>query len=148
MHATRNSNRWPQLIVALGLLFMAFSAWAAYRATTRVSKVTDREYYSHGLKYNQSLVEQRAAETMGWALAATVSGDRLEVRLSDRSGRPVTGCQGEASLLSDIIRLPLVEDAPGLYSAPLKPDLQGEIAARLELNRDGARISRRLLLNL
>lgn len=147
MPSPRRDNIWPRLIVAIGLLFFLFSSWSAYRAATMVSAVTDRDYYSHGLRYDQSLVEQRAAETMGWSLEANLSGDRLEIRLSDGEGRPVSGCRGEASL-PGADRFLLHEDAPGLYSALLEPLLKGEFAAHLEFKRHGSRLSRRLLLSL
>ncbi len=152
MNKSAKTNRWPCLIITLGSLFLVFSFWSAYQAATRSSAVTDRNYYSHGLKYNRSLVEQKAAEGMGWSLNAVIAGQRLEIRLSDRDGKPVAGCRGETQLLNvsrlNSLRLNLEEAEPGLYVARLGENLLGEISARLELSRDGARISRRLQLNL
>lgn len=50
----------PALLIPLLLCsFLAFSSWAAYQAATRVSDVSDRDYYSKGLKYNSTLLEKR-----------------------------------------------------------------------------------------
>lgn len=150
MPDTIKPNPWPRLLAALGLLFLLFSIWSAYRAATRVSPVTDRDYYSHGLKHNRSLLEQKAAESAGWSLTATVQTGRLQVRLSERDGRPVTGADAIATFQGEngLAELPLAEERPGSYAAPLPDALAGEIPAHLEIARDGARISRRLLLNL
>ncbi|GAB4347255.1 MAG: hypothetical protein Kow0089_24790 [Desulfobulbaceae bacterium] len=46
------------------------------------------------------------------------------------------------------LRLSLRETAPGHYRVQLADTLTGSIQARLELERDGARLLRQLLLNL
>ncbi len=151
MPKTPPSRSWPTLIVALGLLFLIFSGWSAYQASTRGSAVTDRDYYSHGLKYDHALVEQKAAETLGWTAAIDVSDGWFRCRLGDRSGMPVTGGAGEVVLFrvrtGTETRLLLHEVEPGVYGAPLPVGLQGELPAELTLARDGARITRRLQLN-
>ncbi len=136
------------MIACLGSLFLVFSFWSAYQAATRSSAVTDRHYYSHGLRYNDTLVEQKAAESLGWTPTVSVDGHTVEVRLTDREGRPVSGCQGHIVLLDAGVTVSLAEDDASFYRAALTPGLQGEVAARLEISRDGARISRRLILNL
>lgn len=152
MPNSASSRSWPTLIVALGLLFLLFSGWSAYRAATRGSAVTDKDYYKHGLKYDHALVEQKAAEALGWTAAIDVSGGWLRCGLSDRDGMPVTGGAGEVVLFrvrtGTETRLQLHEIEPGVYGAPLPVGLQGELPAEMTLGRDGARISRRLQLNL
>jgi nitrogen fixation protein FixH len=152
MTAASSPYRWPLLLATLGALFLLFSAWSAYRAVNGGSAVSDRDYYSHGLRYNHTRVEQKAAESLGWSLTAEVRGTQIAIRLADRAGLPVGACRGELELFASRpdtrLRLPLVETSPGLYTATIAPDLRGEISARLYLSRDGARIDRRLLFNL
>lgn len=143
--APRRDSHWRRLLLALGASFLLFSAWSAYQAATGVSAVSDRDYYGQGLRYGESLAERRAAEDLGWHLAATLAGDTLALRLRDGAGRPVSGCMGEATLPDG--PLPLREEAPGLYTARLATPLPGEVAARIELRRDGSTLSRRLLLS-
>jgi hypothetical protein len=46
------------------------------------------------------------------------------------------------------VSLPLQEVAPGIYQLHLTNGMTGEMSARLEFERDGALLNRRLLLNL
>jgi len=152
MTAHPATTRWPLAVTLLVLIFLVFSAWSAYRAVNDGTPVLDRDYYSHGLKYNHARVEEKAAEGMGWELSARMEGHRVEVHLFDQVGRPVAACEGKLVFFTskqyDWHDLLLVESAPGLYTATIDPLLHGEVSTELQLSRDGARISRRLLLNL
>lgn len=137
------------LVPVLLCSFLAFSSWAAYQAATRVSEISDRDYYSKGLKYNNTLLEKRAAGVLGWQLHSTLEDDDLVQYLKDRDGEPVSGARGTLSLQyqDNLLVLPLQETAPGIYRARL-PQLTGEHPIRADFERDGARISRRLLLTI
>lgn len=142
---------WPRLLFLLALLFVGITGWSIYRATTRVSAVTDAGYYSHGLKYNHTRVEQQAAESLGWTLSTALEDRRLQVRLHDRDGNAVAGASGDVTLYAvrsgNPTILPLVELAPGHYTTRLPAELRGEITARLQLVRDGAQLHRSLMFN-
>lgn len=142
---------WPSLLLMLALLFAAITGWSIYRAATEVSAVTDAGYYSHGLRYNHTRVEQQAAESRGWTLTTTLEDRRLQLRLLDREGKAVAGASGAVTLYSvrsgNPTILPLVELSPGHYTTRLPGELRGEINARLQLARDGAQLSRSLLFN-
>ncbi len=142
---------WPRLLLLLALLFVGITGWSINRATTQVSAVTDAGYYSHGLKYNHTRVEQQAAESLGWSVTTTLENRRLQVRLQDRDGSAVAGATGAIILYAvrsgNPTRLPLVELSPGHYTTRLPSDLRGEITARLQLARDGAQLSRSLMFN-
>ncbi len=145
------TKTYPALILLLISAFLVFSAWAAFRAAGLGSKVTDADYYSKGLKYNTTEIERRAAEVLGWNLETSLAGRDLLFRLTDRRGRAITGARGRLHLAipgaAENIFLPLAEAAPGLYRVTLAGALSGTIQARLELERDGARLNRHLLLN-
>lgn len=151
MSATR-TKIYPAMIVLLIGGFLIFSGWAAFQANGFGSKVTDADYYSKGLKYNTSQVEKRAAEVLGWNLESKLNGRDLEFRLTDRSGGQVNRAGGTLYLAiphsAENIHLPVQEVASGYYRVKLADNLTGTIQARLELEREGARLNRQLLLNL
>lgn len=146
------TTRWPAILIGLILFFLVLTGWSVFRATTRVSAVTNPGYYSHGLKYNRTLLERQAAEGLGWQIRIVLTGRRLEVRLTDREDRPVRNAEAELALFMDgekkqnLLRLP--EEGAGDYVAALPEGLSGQLSALLQINRRGANLSRPLLLNL
>lgn len=132
--------------------FLFFLAWSAFQATGLGSKVTDTDYYSKGLKYNTTQVEKRAAEVLGWNFEARLDGHILEFRLTDSKGDGIKRATGTLYLAipdaAENISLPLNEVASGHYRVILGDKFNGTIQARLELEREGARLNRQLLLNL
>lgn len=140
----------PALLIPLLLCsFLAFSSWAAYQAATRVSEVSDRDYYSKGLKYNSTLLEKKAATVLGWELRSELIDGVLIQYLTDQNGEPVSGAKGLLKLQHHEAPLivPLEEIATGVYRGQL-PQLAGEHLIRAQFERDGARIQRRLLLTI
>jgi nitrogen fixation protein FixH len=132
--------------------FLIFLAWSAFKAAGLGSKVTDADYYSKGLKYNTTMVEKRAAEVLGWKLSTRLEGRLLEFHVVDSSGSVVDKAAGTLYLAipgtAENVRLPLEEVVAGNYRVNLGTGLTGSIQARLELERQGARLNRHLLLNL
>jgi nitrogen fixation protein FixH len=140
----------PALLIPLLLCsFLAFSSWAAYQAVTRVSEVSDRDYYSKGLKYNSTVLEKQAAVVLGWELHSKLIDGVLIQHLTDQKGEPVSGARGLIKLQhrDALLIVPLEEIDTGVYRAQL-PQLSGEHLLRAEFERDGARILRRLLLTI
>jgi len=152
MTETRKMNWYPPMLVLLVSGFLIFLAWPAFQAAGPGSRVTDADYYSKGLKYNTTQVEKRAAEVLGWNLETRLEGRILEFRLADKKSEKVDRAIGTLYLAipgkAENIRLPLQEAAPGQYRVNLGDSISGAIQVRLELERDGARLSRQLLLNL
>ena len=145
-------NIYPALILLLLGCFLIFSSWSAFQAAGLGSKVTDTAYYSKGLKYNTTRIEKQAAEALGWKVETRLDGRMLEFQLTDNEGDMVNRANGSLYLAipdtAENIHLPLEEVASGTYQVRLKNNLNGTIQARLELEREGARINRQLLLNL
>jgi nitrogen fixation protein FixH len=152
MTETKKKNIYPLFILLLIGGFLIFLAWSAFQASGLGSKVTDADYYSKGLKYNTTMVEKRAAEVLGWSLETRLDGRTLEFHLTDQDGGEVDRAVGTLYLAipgtAENIRLPLQEVASGHYRVNLADSINGSIQARLELERDGARLNRQLLLNL
>jgi nitrogen fixation protein FixH len=147
-----NQIRAPHIIVLLICCFVGFLAWSGYRAATRGSDITDRDYYSKGLKYNTTLVEERAASVLGWRFDFQLDGHTLSVSLLDQQQQPVTESDATLYLSRPSAAVPLklllAESQPGTYQLTLPADLHGEHRARLEIHKAGARANRNLLLNL
>lgn len=145
-------RRWPLAIILIVAGFLAFSAWSFRRAADEASAVTDRDYYSHGLRYNQTLLERQAAASLGWTSRATLEGRLLRVELRDRAARPVTAARASVTVHDGAggtpLHLPLAETAVGFYAARLPDNLRGELPALLDFDQNGARLSQRLLLAL
>ena len=145
-------NFYPMFIVLLLGSFLVFCGWSAYRAATHGSRIADHDYYTKGLKYNSTLVEKRVARTLGWNLTTALQARQLQIRLTDRSGTPVSGANGKLYFFQEQDRssapLPLIEVNPGTYLATLPADLKGEIPVQIDFEHTGAQIHRKLLLNI
>ena len=152
MTETRNKNLYPLFILLLIGGFLIFLLWSALQAAGLGSKVADSDYYSKGLKYNSTQVEKLAAEVLGWKLETRLQGRSLEFHLTDSQGVAVDRASGTLYLAipgaAENIHLALQEAASGYYRVSLDEGVKGAIQARLELERDGARLNRQLLLNL
>lgn len=147
-----NHRHIPWLLVLIGSGFLLLMAWSIFLAGQRSSAVIDRDYYSHGLRYNETLLEQRAATALGWQVTTELMGRSLRFHLRDRQGRPVSEAQGVLylSLPSNPSGLALLlhETTPGTYQVELAGSITGQISARLEFKRDRALLNRQLLLSL
>ena len=144
-------RHFPWLIALLGSGFIALSAWSFYRAAHGTSAVTDADYYSHGLRYNQTQLEQNAASALGWDASVQLDGRQLRVVLTDSRQQPVTTARGTLTLLGsagETLRLPLAEENGGIYYGIIPPGLRGELAAQIDFEHAGGRLSKRLLLAL
>lgn len=145
-------NFYPCLILLLLVSFLCFSTWSAMRAAESGPEVTDADYYSKGLKYTSTLLEKRAAATLGWTVSTRLTGRSLLFRLSDKEGQSVRSAQGTIFLYlpkkASRSQFPLQEIDPGIYQFNLTADMTGEMNARLEFIYGGARLNHQLLLNL
>ena len=144
----RKSTPWLLLLIGVG--FLGLTAWSIYRAGQETSAVTDRDYYSHGLRYNETMLERKAAESLGWSTAIELTGTGLVIRLRDKHDQPVAGAVGVLTLFSTsqepVLTIPLSEATTGHYAALLPAGRRGELPAEISFERDGARLSKRLLL--
>ena len=142
----------PWLLLLIGGGFLLLMTWSLIAAGQRGSAVTDRDYYSHGLRYNQTELERQAAAALGWTASIDLQGRQLFIRLQDRARKAVTRAGGALTLAGPdrqaALQLALSEASPGIYRVELPADLHGELPVRIVFERDGARLNKRLLLSL
>ena len=152
MTESHKKNFYPSFILILISGFLVFLVWSAFQAAGLGSKVTDADYYSKGLKYNTTQVEKRAAEVLGWNLTTELNGRNIDFHLTSSKGGEVSRAVGKLYLAipdrAENIHLPLTEISSGHYQVRLNDNISGTIQARLEMERDGVRLNRQLLLNL
>lgn len=84
--------------------------------------VVDNSYVA-SQKFNGWLEQGRAQKALGWTVAATADPLKLSVTATNALGAPLTGVTAVASLEHPLgaeptRNLPLVETAPGTYTAP------------------------------
>lgn len=148
----QSKNFYKPFILCLLISFLAFLSWSAWQASERGSQVTDRDYYSKGLKYNSTLVEKRAAEVLGWSLDTHISDKTLTFNIIDGNEKNVTGARGILHIyLPDHPKgrpFELEETTTGSYLLDLPENLSGTLRARVAFERNGAKINRQLQLNL
>jgi nitrogen fixation protein FixH len=108
------------LLIALFLVGMTFSLLKAARG---VSRVVDRDYYTHGLLY-APVDAAGAAARLGWRAEPLYRNGRLELRITDRNGSPVDG--GELTVTLEGKGVPAGSltcgmHSPGVYCVPFIP---------------------------
>lgn len=84
--------------------------------------VVDNSYVA-SQKFNGWLEQGRAQKALGWTVTATADPLKLSVTATNALGAPLTGVTAVASLEHPLgaeptRNLPLVETAPGIYTAP------------------------------
>ena len=148
----KRTNLYPIFILLMIGSFIGFLAWSAMRASDSGPQVTDADYYSKGLRYTSTVLEKRAAAVLGWRVDTQLSGRTLRLHLSDKEGQPVSSAKGVIAIYmrnrGKTISFPLQEVSAGTYQMHLTDSMTGEMTARVEFERDGARLNRQLLLNL
>lgn len=152
--AHRIANRWPIFIVALLLLFLAFTGWSMQRAAAEVSAVSDPAYYRHGLHYAVGQVEEKAMLALGWRMTPELAAGELRFFLVAAGEAPLVGGTGELLLFSadhgglSPRPIPLRETGDGHYAATLPAALRGNLTAELSFRQGTASLHRRLVFRL
>lgn len=148
----KKTNLYPLFVLLMIASFICFLAWSAKRASDSGPQVTDADYYSKGLRYTSTILEKQAAAALGWRVETQLSGRVLQLHLSDKDGQPVSAAQGVISIYMQArgqsMTFPLREVSAGTYQLNLADSMAGEISARVEFERNGARLNRQLLLSL
>ena len=94
----------PMLFVGAFLVVIGVNATLIYLAQDTFSGLETASPYERGLDYNSTLAAKAAQDRLGWQaqtqISAETGGTRtLQVRLTDRDGRPLDGLTLEAYLV-------------------------------------------------
>ena len=121
--ATSNGKIWLYGLLLLIAVFMGAMVFSFVKAAREGSPVIDRDYYRHGLHYAPGDVSEAAAR-LGWRSEPSFRNGRLELRITDRNGAPVTG--GTLTVTIEGNGAPTGTltcgiEAPGVYCVPLVP---------------------------
>ncbi len=151
MTRTRSIQLWPMIIVGLIVLFLGLTFWSIRQANQGVSAVTNDKYYSHGLRYNETQLEKQAAEALGWTMNSVLSGRQLVTGVTDKQGQSVPGLTLNAVIYpgkGEPIRQTLAATGDQTFILKIPANLSGQITIQLQANREGAGLSKTLLVNL
>ena len=97
-------------------------ALAVFASRSHPGLVVENSYVA-SQKFNGWLEQGRAQKALGWKVEATTDPLKLTVTATNALGAPLTGLSAVASLEHPLgaeptRNLPLVETAPGVYTAP------------------------------
>lgn len=86
----------PMLFIGGFLVVVGVNATLIYFAQDTFSGLETASPYERGLEYNKTLAAEAAQERIGWQSRAQISGEsdgmrNLQVRMTDRDGRPLDG---------------------------------------------------------
>jgi nitrogen fixation protein FixH len=94
---TRFLPHWVQMLFVGGfLVVIGVNATLIYFAQDTFSGLETASPYERGLDYNKTLAAEAAQDRLGWLSQTQISGEsagmrNMQVRLTDRDGRPLDG---------------------------------------------------------
>jgi nitrogen fixation protein FixH len=137
----------PAIFVGLMLLVVAVNGTLIYFATHTFSGLDTDHAYQEGLDYNKTIAAAAASAALGWHAEVTTTptalGDRLTLRLTDKSGQPVDGLKVTAHLVRPVSTAfdQVVELEPasggGQYQADVSLPARGKWEIRLVARGNG-----------
>lgn len=131
------------IIAGFFLVTFAVNGVFIWRAVTTFPGEEVEKSYLQGVDYNSTLERRAAQSELGWGAEIGVDpagGDRLLVRVMDRSGSPIgnldLSVRQRAYGQSHESNYMLASIEPGTYAAAL-PDVEGRMQITVEARRRG-----------
>lgn len=121
------------------VIFIANFAFV-YFALTSWTGLSTENAYEKGVRYNEVIDEAEAQKKLGWRSQVTLGGGNLVVRLSDKTGKSLTGLSVRVNLIRPVeeghdFTLTLTETNAGNYQAPVKFTRLGRWHAEVLVDR-------------
>jgi nitrogen fixation protein FixH len=140
----RDGRYWPFLIVALLSVSVVANVLLLIKATDDPAFAVERDYYAKAVRWDQHQQDQADSDALGWRAALKAAPERLEVRLLDRDGRPITDAVVKVEAFHNaranrIITGELSAEGGGLYALSHHFDRRGLWEYRLVAERSGER---------
>lgn len=152
---TKHARYWKLSLIGLVGLFAAAMVVSFSLASRRVSRVVDRDYYTHGLDYQREGELLANGVRMGWRLETAYAGGVVRLKVTDGAGRPVSGGRvvlrntgtGDGPSRGTGASTPaFAEESPGIYSARLAPGQSGDMRREVMVSRGNAAVATRLVV--
>lgn len=156
------NDRWiPMCFVGMFLVVASVNAVFIYLAVNSWTGLVTEQPNARGTAYNEVLEAERRQQELGWSHEVGFSiypdseklSGYLRFALTDREGRPIDGARAGGVIerigkFSQIFRVDLSADRPGLYEAPVKLPVPGVWRVRLVAHHgeDTYRIDENLLV--
>ncbi len=142
-----SGKNWLFGLLLLVAIFVVAMILSIVKAGHEVSKVVDSEYYRHGLHYIPGDAGDEAAR-LGWKAVPLYHNGRLELRITDRNGAPVTGGTLDVTIegpAGPVGTLTCGVESPGVYCVPLVPSSgDGVVKAHWFFRRGSDTVSGRM----
>lgn len=151
MHRTATTDAifWKTTLALIALAFLAGMAATIAAAVHRGTPVVDADYYDHGLRYGKTAAGTKNPG-LHWDISATVAGADLVVRVTDRSGAPISGgslsFEPKAGGAASAAPILWAESTAGTFRAPRPASPQGELRGTLRFTKGDAAATRKLVL--
>jgi nitrogen fixation protein FixH len=152
--ARQSAWRWfPWLLAAAMLMVFAVNGSMVYFALHTFPGAANNDGFDESNSYARVLAGVAKQEALGWSATATASGDRAELRLTDREGRALAGVAVAATAARPLgpprtTELAFREAAAGRYVAtvPLPEQGQWDLMLRVDAGERQFRATRRILV--
>lgn len=147
--------RWPIFVGGLLAMSIASSGVIVYVATRHDSPLPIRDYYESARSWDADEAVRDASRELGWTVGYELPGDvphyagmprPVDVSVTDREGRPVTGLSGRLfairpadSHLNQDGALVEIPQHPGRYRTLVRMDVPGVWELRLDTHQQALR---------
>ena len=136
----RDGRIWPFFIVFLLGISVVANVILVIKATTDPSFAVERDYYAKAVSWDEHQQRQADSDALGWRAALKATRARLEVRLLDREGVPISDAKVTVEAFHNaranhLVAGVLTPEGGGLYALADRFDRPGLWEYRLVVDR-------------
>ena len=133
-------ERWPWLLMSGPLAVLLAGGVTTWIAFASADGLVAEDYYKQGLGINRRLAREEAAQRMGISVTVDTKDSSIRVQVRGAAPEALFVQLVHATRAGHDVRLRLVPDAQGRYSAALPPLPPGRWSAAVEDARGTWRI--------
>jgi nitrogen fixation protein FixH len=148
---------WPLAVVGALVVTVGANIAILVLANDSDKAVVEPNYYEKAVAWDSTMAQGRRNDSLGWSIGATLTpsagGARLEARLADRTGSPLTGATLRVEAIHNVdaarrIEATLRDAGGGAYGADLPLRHVGLWELRFTAVRGGDRFTEDLRRDL